>query len=151
MLAASSDTFREADKNWREQNILWFDANNRDAAAQMEYRANQVVQLGNTKRVEQVFEILEERGTTAHFSAQGPQIIRTDGRQVRVPIGSADLIAQHRIFAAPESSLNAARIVDLTNTTGQPLLPGRVSLFLGGAFLGLTETDFVAPGESFAL
>jgi len=61
------------------------------------------------------------------------------------------LAAQHRILAAPEMSLNAARIVDLANTSRQPLLPGRVSLFLGGAFLGLTEAEFVAPGEAFAL
>jgi uncharacterized protein (TIGR02231 family) len=151
MLAAGGDTFKEADRNWKEQNVLFFDAFNRDAATQKEYRDNQRVQIGNSARVEQVFEILQQRGTTAHFPAQGPQIIRTDGRPVRVPIGTAELSAQHRIFAAPEMSLNAARIVDLANTTRQALLPGRVSLFLGGAFLGLTETDFVAPGEAFAL
>lgn len=151
MLAAGGDSFKEANRNWEQQNTLWFDVNNRDMATQRAYRANQAAQLGNVKRVEQVFENLEQRGTTAHFPAAGPQIIRSDGRPVRVPLGSADLAAQHRIFAAPEMSLNAARIVDLTNTTRQALLPGRVSLFLGGAFLGLTETDFVAPGEGFAL
>ena len=41
--------------------------------------------------------------------------------------------------------------MELTDTAHEPILPGHVSLFLGGAFLGFTETDFVAPGESFAL
>ncbi len=151
LFAGSGESFKEANKNWEAQNTYWYDLNNRDAAVQREYRANQVGQSGVTKRVEQVFETLQQRGTTAHFPALGPQIIRTDGRPVRVPIGSTDLAAQHRILAAPEMSLNAARIVDLANTTRQPLLPGRVSLFLGGAFLGLTEAEFVAPGEAFAL
>ena len=151
LFAGSGESFKEANKNWEAQNTYWYDLNNRDAAVQREYRANQVGQSGVTKRVEQVFETLQQRGTTAHFPALGPQIIRTDGRPVRVPIGSTDLAAQHRILAAPEMSLNAARIVDLANTSRQPLLPGRVSLFLGGAFLGLTEAEFVAPGEAFAL
>ncbi|MBI4664056.1 MAG: mucoidy inhibitor MuiA family protein [Verrucomicrobia bacterium] len=151
LLAAGGDTFAEATRNWAAQNTIWFDVNNRDFTSQQAYRANQAAQLGNIKRVEQVFEILQERGTTAHFPALSPQIVRSDGRPVRVPIGTAELAAQHRIFAAPEMSLNAARIVDLTNATRQPLLPGRVSLFLGGAFLGLTEAEFAAPGEGFAL
>jgi uncharacterized protein (TIGR02231 family) len=107
--------------------------------------------IENVKRVERVFAAMQQRGTTAHFPALARQTVRADGGQVRVPIGSADLPAQHRILAAPELSLNAARIVDLTNSTGQPLLPGQVSLFLAGAFLGQTETEFVAPGEGFPL
>jgi len=69
----------------------------------------------------------------------------------RVPLGVAELAAQHRILAAPEVSLNAARTVDFTNATKQPFVPGKVSLFLDGAFLGMTETDFVAPGEASSL
>ena len=51
-----------------------------------------------------------------------------------------------RVLAAPEISLNAARTVDLANPGKQALLPGKVSLYVEGAFLGLTEMDFVAPG-----
>jgi uncharacterized protein (TIGR02231 family) len=145
------DSFALANKNFEGQNGSWFSINNPDAAVQQEYRANQAVLYSNTKRVEKIFETLRERGTTAHFAALGAQTIRTDGRPVRAPIGQMDLTAQHRILAAPEISLNAAHTVDLTNTAKQSLLPGKVSLYLDGAFLGLTETDFVAPGESFSL
>jgi len=151
MLAGRGGTFEEANRNWVGQNGAWFDLHNPDAGSQGGYRANQAVQLDNAKRIERVFETLQQRGTTAHFPALGPQIIRSDGRPVRVPLGNTELAAQHRILAAPEMSLNAANLVDLSNTTQQPLLPGRISLFLGGAFLGLTETEFVAPGETFAL
>jgi uncharacterized protein (TIGR02231 family) len=77
--------------------------------------------------------------------------VRTDGQPVRVPIGAMELPAAHRIVAAPETSLNAARTVALTNTGARPLLPGAVALYREGAFLGLTDLDFVAEGESFAL
>jgi uncharacterized protein (TIGR02231 family) len=151
LVSAGRESFVAANQNWVAQNSLWFDFNNGDAAVQREYRANQSVQLSNVRRVEQVFETLQQRGTTAHFPALARQTVRADGRPVRVPVGRSDLAAQHRILAAPELSLNAARLVDLTNSTGQPLLPGRVALFLGGAFLGQTETEFVAPGEEFPL
>jgi len=151
MLAGRGGTFEEANRNWMGQNGAWFDMHNPDSSSQSGYRINQAAQLDNAKRIEQVFETLQQRGTTAHFPALGPQIIRSDGRPSRVPIGNTELAAQHRIVAAPEMSLNAANLVDLSNTTQQPLLPGRISLFVGGAFLGLTEMEFVAPGESFAL
>src|SRR5713226_5246227 len=78
LFAGSGESFKEASKNWEAQNTYWYDLNNRDAAVQREYRANQSGQTGATERVEQVFEILQQRGTTAHFPALGPQIIRTD-------------------------------------------------------------------------
>jgi uncharacterized protein (TIGR02231 family) len=102
-------------------------------------------------RVEAVFRELQERGTTAHFLAMTSPNIRTDGKPVRVPIGTANLAATHRILAAPEVSLNAARTVDLVNTSDQPLLPGKVALYLDGSFLGTTEQDFVASGEKFTM
>jgi uncharacterized protein (TIGR02231 family) len=149
--ASSRDSFQAANKNFEAQNGFWFALNNDSTVLQQEYRSNQAVLFSNVKRVEQVFETLRERGTTAHFQALGALTVRSDGRPIRAPIGSAELAAQHRLLAAPELSLNAAHTVDLTNTARQAVLPGKVSLYLDGAFLGLTETDFVAPGESFAL
>lgn len=149
--AGSHDSFKVAIKNYAGQNFLWNDINNGDVMIQQEYRENQKAQIGNSARIEQIFETLHQRGTTAHFPAMGAQTIRTDGRPVRVPIAAGEFAAQHRLLAAPEISLNAARTVDLSNTGKQPLLPGKVSLFLDGAFLGLTEADFTSPGESFSL
>lgn len=151
MLAGRAETFAEANKSWAGQNGAWFDLHNPDASSQSGYRANQAAQLNNAIRIERVFENLQQRGTTAHFPALTPQTVRSDGRPTRAPIGNTELVAQHRILAAPELSLNAANLVDLSNSAQQPLLPGRISLFLDGAFLGLTETEFVAPGENFSL
>jgi uncharacterized protein (TIGR02231 family) len=59
--------------------------------------------------------------------------------------------ATPRIVAAPELSLNAASTAELVNNGSQPLLPGKVLLYSEGAFLGTTETEFVAPGENFSV
>jgi uncharacterized protein (TIGR02231 family) len=147
----SKSSFAEATRNFDVNNSIWFNANNPSVLEQQEFIGNRALLADNIKRVEQLFEAVLERGTTAHFPAIGKQMVRTDGRPVRVLLGQLELDAQHRVIAAPEASLNAARTVDLANTAKQSLLPGKVSIYLDGAFLGLTETDFVAPGESFAL
>jgi uncharacterized protein (TIGR02231 family) len=151
LIRAGADTFLEANRNYEQQNQVYFNTFNNDTTAQRAYVDNQKAQIDNAKRIVQVFENLQQRGTTAHFAALASQTVRSDGRSVRVPIGHAELSAQHRILASPELSLNAAHLVDLTNYTKQPVLPGRVSIFMDGAFLGLTETEFVAPGEGFPL
>lgn len=148
---SSLSSFGEASKNYAGQNGIWFNLGNSDVGLQQEYLSNRKLIVDNASRMERVFETLQQRGTTAHFFALSAQTLRTDGRPVRVPIGQAQLPVQHRILASPELTLNAARIADLTNATHQPFLPGKVSLFLEGAFLGLTEVDFVAPGEPFSL
>ena len=50
---------------------------------------------------------------------------------MRVPIGELSLGKSSRSVAAPEVSLNAARVFGLNNQSGQALLPGKVTLYLG--------------------
>ena len=121
-------------------------------STQDEFTGNVAKQKAVQARVARQFqELQEERGTTAHFAALAPQTVRTDGRTVRVPIGTVQLAAQVRTVAAPEVSPNAARTAELVNQGTQPLLPGKVLLYVDGAFLGMTELAFVAEQESFPL
>lgn len=149
-MSSPGDTFAAATKSYDELNRAYFAAQNAEVDLE-DYRDNQARQVTNAQRVAEVFQTLEQRGTTAHFSAIGRQTVRSDGRRVRVPIGKLELDAVHRTLAVPELTRNAVRTVELTNTGGQPLLPGKVSLFVDGAFLGMTEVGFVAPGEGFSL
>jgi uncharacterized protein (TIGR02231 family) len=150
-MSSANDTFSIANANYEGQFTLWNTTINA-GMLQSEVDNNWRIQKGRQARNVQVFTVLQQqRGTTAHFPAAGKQMIRTDGRPVRVPIGGVQLTAQPKIVAAPEVSLNAVRIADLTHTGPQPLLPGKVQLFSSGAFLGTTDVDFVAPGESFSL
>jgi len=97
-----------------------------------------------------VFDGLARRGTTAHFVGLSRRPVRADGKSVRIPISTSDFASRRRLVAVPEVSLNAVRTAELVNGGGQPILPGRMALFVDGAFVGHSESPFVSPGEKFA-
>lgn len=143
-----SESFRTAQQKFKGQNVLWYRYNNPDLDTN-DFLSN-VGDLADIQgRQVVVFETLQKRGTTAHFRTDARPVIRTDGRKARVPIGRILLDSKQEIVAAPETSLNAARIMKMRNTGKQPLLPGSVALYRDAAFLGLTDLDFVAEGEEF--
>lgn len=149
-----SASFRRAEAAFKGQNRLWNKrVQSSDSTSNFEesYQANfESLQVTQSKTV-QIFQSLQQRGTTTQFKGTGTTRVRADGRSVRVPIGRAKLRAKKAIVAAPEQSLNAAQTLEMLNDSGQSLLPGNVSMYQGGAFLGMTNVDFVADGEQFAL
>jgi uncharacterized protein (TIGR02231 family) len=157
ILTTQMSSFTRAQQAFEGQNKLWNEFHQSTSAQRaMEnfeqvYQSNieyfQVVQA----KVVQLFEKLQNRGTTAHFKAGAATSVRGDGHPVRVEIGRGTLASTQKIVAAPELSLNAAHTLALTNSTGQPILPGRVALYRDGAFLGMTNVDFIAKSESFSL
>lgn len=114
-----------------------------------DWSANIARQTALQARARQAFQSLSTRGTTAHFTAISPRTVRADGNPVRVPIAVAKFDVTANLVAVPEVSLNAVRTAVLVNSTDQPILPGKVSLFVDGAFVGASQLDFVAPGERF--
>jgi uncharacterized protein (TIGR02231 family) len=149
ILQQQEDTYQDALGNYRSQNRLWFDnnpiANKQIAIRNLDF--NDAIQ----QKAVRTFAKLSERATTAHFPALAEKAVPTDGQPVRLPIGELSLSRTERIVAAPEASLNAARVFELNNQSGQALLPGKVTLYLGTDFLGSTAIDFVGPGEGFSL
>lgn len=151
MIARGTDTFKIAATNYDNQFEGWNTASN-PSSFRTEIAGNRSLNQARQAFILDVFSNLQEqRGTTARFTSATIQTIRTDGRPVRVPIGAVQLDAASRIVAAPEASLNAVTVVNLLNTGNQPLLPGKILLYVDGAFLGTTDTDFVAQGETFPL
>lgn len=147
---AAETSFQTAKKGYLEQRARWNRTVNPQSEAEI-YEGNAVKVDAQQTKILRVFREIQSRGTTALFTARGGANVRTDGRPVRLGIGTMQLEARRRIMAAPEISANAARTLDLSNTGGQPLLPGKVALFVDGAFLGTTEVPFVAQGEAFSL
>lgn len=145
-----ASSFSKAQRIFEGQNGWWFENNNPKGDLDL-YRHNSA----NRQQIEQettaAFEKIKARGTMAHFTGEGLPTVRSDGNTVRVPIGRAELAATPKIVAVPELSLNAVRTVELAQTGAQPLLPGRVALYEQGAFMGFTDIEFVAEGETFAL
>ena len=149
ILEQQEDTYQQAFGNYKSQNRLWFNnnpiANKQIAIRNLDF--NDAIQ----QKAVRTFAKLSGRATTAHFHALADKVVPTDGQPVRLPIGELNLIRTERIVAAPEASLNAARVFDLSNKDGQALLPGKVTLYLGSNFLGSTAIEFVGPGEEFSL
>ena len=149
MLEQQEDTYQQAFGNYKSQNRLWYFnnpvANNGIAIANLDL--NDAIQQKSV----QTFAKISGRATTAHFRALADKAVPSDGQPIRLPIGDLSLNRTERIVAAPEASLNAARVFELNNKNGQALLPGKVTLYLGANFLGSTAIDFVGPGEEFSL
>ncbi|MCC6900261.1 MAG: mucoidy inhibitor MuiA family protein [Polyangiaceae bacterium] len=149
-----SASFRRAEAAFKGQNRLWnkrIQSTDRRSSFEESYQANfESLQVTQSKTV-QIFQSLQQRGTTAQFKAMSTTKVRADGRSVRVPLGRAQLKAKKAVVAAPEQSLNAAQTLEMLNDSGQSLLPGSVALYQSGAFLGMTNLDFVADGEQFAV
>jgi uncharacterized protein (TIGR02231 family) len=147
----AKQAFEGQNRLWNKMNAPAFQLANQGANFDQFYDNNfQQMQIVQTKAAA-VFQRLSTRGTTAHFPGDGRSTIRMDGSPVRVPIGLNTLDAQQQVVAVPEQSLNAVRTLQMTHAGELPLLPGRVSLFHDGAFLGMTELDFVAEGETFSV
>ncbi len=153
-LRRQSASFSRAQAAFEGQNRLWNKRMQKSAYRhnfEERYQSNfQYLQVVQGKTV-QIFQSLRKRGTTAHFKAMSSAIVRADGHSVRLPIGRSQFKAKQKIVAAPEQSLNAARTLEMLNESAQPMLPGKVALYQDGAFLGMTEVDFIADGERFSL
>jgi uncharacterized protein (TIGR02231 family) len=156
ILTTQLSSFTRAQEAFQQQGQLWNKVHQKQSA---EARATfdqtfksrmQYLQVVQSKTV-QLFESLQKRGTTAHFKASVAASVRGDGHPVRMRIGQSALQTEQKIVAAPEQSLNAARTLAMTNSSGQSLLPGKVALYQDGAFLGMTDIGFIAVGEPFSL
>jgi len=153
VIQSRAASFDRAQAAFEGQNRMWNLMNApMQAAEQMQIYDNNVGRLQETQmKTAQVFQTLGQRGTTALFEGQARATVRGDGQPVRVCIGHTSLEAKQAVVAVPEQSLNAVRTVEMNNGGDQPILPGSVALFQDGAFLGMTDIDFVAEGETFSL
>tara|TARA_R110002096_G_scaffold16898_13_gene58143 strand:- start:1615 stop:3537 length:1923 start_codon:yes stop_codon:yes gene_type:complete len=156
-LTRSASSFSRAQQAYQSQNQLWNRVHQKSSghseriAMDRAYQSNiEYLQVIQSKTVK-IFETLQKRGTTAHYKATAAPTVRGDGHPVRMRIGKSQLTSSQKIVAVPEQSLNAARTLEMTNSTKQSFLPGQVALYQDGTFLGMTEIDFIAQGESFAL
>ncbi|OIP33986.1 MAG: hypothetical protein AUK47_18485 [Deltaproteobacteria bacterium CG2_30_63_29] len=148
-------SFTRAELAYEGQNQLWNKVHQKSQSEsenfEQVYQSNMELLQVVQDRTVQLFQTLQLRGTTAHFKAVAIKSVRGDGHPVQLRIGETTLQSVQKIVAVPEQSLNAARTLEMTNSSDKPFLPGRVALYQDGAFLGMTDIDFIAAGENFAL
>jgi uncharacterized protein (TIGR02231 family) len=157
ILTSRMTSFSRAQQAFEGQSGLWNKVHRKASKAgerlnfEQVYQSNmEYLQVAQSKTV-RIFQALQNRGTTARFKASAVHNVRGDGHPTRMRIGHSTLESRQRIIAVPEQSLNAARTLEMSNSTSQALLPGKVALYQDGAFIGITDIDFVAQGEDFSL
>lgn len=156
ILTSQVSSFARAQEAFAGQSTLWNKVHDKSttrerATFEEVYKSNiDYLHVVQGKTV-QIFESLEKRGTTAHFKASVAPSVRGDGHPVRLLLGRGTFESTQRIVAAPEQSLNAVSTLQMVNSTGQSLLPGKVALYQDGGFVGMTEIDFIAEGEDFSV
>lgn len=154
LVSSRKSSFTRAQNAYRDQNQFWNKLRNQDRSThrfEQVYQDNiQYLETTQSKTV-QIFQKLQKRGTTIHFKSIEPANVRGDGSSARLTIGRTRFQTTQKIVAAPEQSLNAALTLEMLNSSAQPLLPGQVALYHDGAFLGMTDINFIADGERFPL
>lgn len=83
--------------------------------------------------------------------APGKVSVPSTSKPVRVELFEAELPAKRQLQVAALQRAVPVWVVDLENTSGRILLPGRVNLFRGPNYSGRAELGFVAGGERFSL
>ena len=94
---------------------------------------------------------LQANAYTAQFVAPGRITLASDGAQKSFALG--------RLVAQPTLSVKTAPAIDPTayveahfvDAEDAPILPGQVALLRDGAFVGLSQIGFVAPGDGVDL
>lgn len=94
---------------------------------------------------------VDDGGETRVLRGQGPCDLPSDGRPHRVSVSGFTAPAASRWLCLPERDLSVFREVSLDNRGPEPLLAGPVVLLVDGAYVGVGDIPFVAPGERFAL
>ncbi len=85
------------------------------------------------------------------FDIPGARSVAGDGSQQRLPMGSQTFAATMELASVPKLVPAVYRQARFEYQGGVPMLPGAVSTYTGGDFLGTGTVDSVLPGEELQL
>lgn len=94
---------------------------------------------------------VDDGGEPRTFTAEGPVVLRSDGKPVTVPLGAWSSEATARWLLLPERSGSAVLRSIQHNQGTRPILAGPVELVRDGMTIGVGRVGLVAPGEPFPL
>jgi uncharacterized protein (TIGR02231 family) len=91
-------------------------------------------------------------GVSVVFSTRGLGDVPGDGSNSKLLIMENEFGSEFRFLAIPKLSQHVYLTTKVENTTDYPLLPGKLSLFLDGNFVGNSNLEeLVTPEERFTL
>ena len=101
--------------------------------------------------MEAVTASVESAGASVTFRLPQTASIPADGEPHKVTVAAARLEPKLDYISVPKLAEFAYRRAKVKNSSDLLLLPGQVSLFVEGDFIGSTPLKLVAPGEEFEL
>jgi len=102
-------------------------------------------------RAEEVRARIETQAFQAVYSIAGRVTVPETGEAKRVQIDDTDLDPALTVRTVPKRDEKAYLYAKLTMARGTPVLPGQVSLFRDGTFVGNGRLPQLAPGEEHEL
>jgi len=94
---------------------------------------------------------VEAQAFQAIYAIPGQVAVAPTGEPKRVQIDEAELDPTLTVRAVPKREQKAYLYAKVTIARGTPLLPGQVSLFRDGTFVGTGKLPLLAPGEEHEL
>ncbi|MBL0015613.1 MAG: mucoidy inhibitor MuiA family protein [Bacteroidetes bacterium] len=92
------------------------------------------------------------QGSSVVFRTGGRGDVPGDGGEAKLLIMDGDFGNQFQYLTVPKLAEHVYLTAEVTNTTDFPLLPGKISIFLDGNFVGSSRMQaLVVPGEKFEL
>ncbi|MCP4684799.1 MAG: mucoidy inhibitor MuiA family protein, partial [bacterium] len=86
------------------------------------------------------------------FRVRRKETILSDGQAVRTPIANYQLAASPRFICRPSNRKDAFRVMSLKNQDKAPLMPGKVSIFVGSSYIGKAAlAGMILPREEFEI
>jgi len=94
---------------------------------------------------------IETGGYVSEYSIPANATVLSDGSETKLMVGRFETDTALNIHVKPQLSNDAFLVAQTTLKGEAPLLPGQVSLFRDGAFVGQSTVPMLRAGESHAL
>lgn len=103
------------------------------------------------KKAAEALAVIVDNGPVATFEVPGTTTIPSDGQSHRTTVEQLALRAEFAYETTPKLTAAAFLRATATNTSGAPLLPGRINVFQGNDYIGQSQLHLVAPAAEFKL
>lgn len=90
---------------------------------------------------------IDTGGFTAEYRIPGPSEVKSDGTESKLLIAPFQTDSALEVHVKPQMDLNAYLVARATLKGDAPILPGTVSLFRDGAYVGQSRLPLLRPGK----
>ena len=94
---------------------------------------------------------ISDHGIALDFGLPGPQSLPSSSIARQVTLATRSLSAETTYKVIPRQSALAFLEVNITNSTGLPLLPGKMRTYVGESFTGVQSLDLIRTGQETRL